>query len=410
MTALDHKFLPFKKTPITLASVAVAVWGFLFVAMCVRTLTTRNEGHSVYPVFARAAQNWLSGEPLYVRGGTEEFRYSPLIAALFVPFDLLSHRVGEVLWRSLNFWTFLGGLYYCCEVAIPRRLLRTEIAAVFLLIIPLSIGSLNNAQSNPLVLGLMLVSAAACVQRRWTLAAITITLATCFKLYPVSLGLLLLLYFPWRLGWRLAVCVTAAAVLPFVMQRAAYVMDQYAVWAHYLSTEDRQRGPITDWYRDLRGVWRVYVMPMSMRTYLVVEVAVAAGMAALCLLGRIRRWPVERLVYFAFCFACCWMTVLGPATESATYIMLAPVVAWTLVTKADSQADRYWRVGYAVVFGIFFLSQLALNIPGGKFFRDQLQPLTVAGLILTLMLTVEMIYPLVKTDRSRDARSIVPVP
>jgi hypothetical protein len=383
---------------------AVAIWSVLFFLLCARTLVLKVDKHSVFPVFTTAAANWLHGERLYVKGGAEEFRYSPLIAAFFVPFDLLPLKIGEFFWRSLNFFSFLGGLYYCCKVGLPRRLSRSETAAIFLLIVPLSIGSLNNAQSNPLVLGLMLASAAACVQKRWTLAAVAITLATCFKLYPIALGLLFLLYFPWPLGWRLLVCLAAAATLPFVMQHAAYVMDQYTVWVHYLSTEDRQRGPISDWYRDFRAVWRVYVAPMSMRNYLILEVAAAAGMAGLCVLGRLRRWPIETLLFFAFSFACCWMTVLGPATESATYILLAPVVAWGMVMH-DGDRGRGWRIAYAVAFGIFLASQLALNIPGGKYFRDHLQPLPVAGMLLLGTLVADALRLLVWTGMDKFERS-----
>jgi hypothetical protein len=373
-----------------LPTIAIAIWTIAFFGLCARTLVLKVDRHSVFPVFTSAGENWLSGRELYVKGGAEEFRYSPLIAAFFVPFDLLPLKIGEFLWRSLNFFSFVGGLYYCCKAGLPRRMSRCGIAVIFLLILPLAIGSLNNAQSNPLVLGLMLVSAAACMQRRFAVAAAAIALATCFKLYPIALGLLFLLYFPWGLGWRLLVCLSAAAVLPFVMQRAVYVMDQYTLWVHYLSSEDRQRGPITDWYRDFRAVWRVYVMPMSERSYLIIELVAAAGIAGICLLGRWRKWPIEKLIYFAFAFACCWMTVLGPATESSTYILLAPVVAWTLLmSDSAGRRDRPWRIAYGTVFSLFLASQLALNIPGGKYFRDHLQPLPVAGALLLATLVAD---------------------
>ncbi len=77
-----------------------------------------------------------------------EFRYSPLVAAAFVPFKLVPNRLGEFAWRSVNFAALMYGLWMCCRVGIPRKLSENEIAAVFLLIFPLSVGSLNNAQSN----------------------------------------------------------------------------------------------------------------------------------------------------------------------------------------------------------------------------------------------------------------------
>ncbi len=361
-----------------LVRVTVAIWAAAYLGLCARTLVLKVDKASVYPDFSSAGRHWVDGAPLYVRGGVHEFRYSPLIAAFFVPFDLLPSRLGEFLWRSINFIAFVGGLYFCCAAGVPRKLSTAEMCAVFLLVIPISLGSLNNAQSNPLVLGLMLIAVAGVVSGGWTLAAITIALATCFKLYPVALGLLLVLLFPRRMGWRLLVALAAAAVLPFVMQRAVYVMDQYTVWVHYLSTEDRQRGPIADWYRDFRALWRVYVTTMTPRTYLIIELITGAVIALLCLIARLRRLPIPLLMGFTLSLAVCWMTALGPATESATYILLAPPIAWGLLEK-----NRFLRSGYALVLGLFIVSQLALNIgPNGKLFRDRLQPLPLAGCLL----------------------------
>jgi len=368
----------------------ILIWSLIYLGCCARTLFLKVDKSSVYPDFSTAGRNWAQGYPLYVRGGTHEFRYSPLIAAFFVPFELLPIRLGEFLWRSLNFIAFAGGLYYCCVASVPRRFSTLECCAVFLLTIPLAVGSLNNAQSNPLVLGLMLISVAAATQRKWTLSSVAVTLATCFKLYPIALGLLLVLMFPKKIGWRLIVCLAAAAVLPFVMQHAAYVMDQYTVWVHYLSTEDRQRGPITDWYRDFRALWRVYVSAMSQRTYLIIELCAAILIALLCVVGRLRRLPIPLLLAFTLSLACCWMTALGPATESATYILLAPAVAWGLVIADTDKQARLLRVAYGIVFALFVASQLAINIRGGKYFRDHLQPLPLAGTLLLITVAIDL--------------------
>jgi hypothetical protein len=342
---------------------------------------------SVYPDFTSAAEHWMERQPLYVRGGTNEFRYSPLIATFFVPFDLLPPKLGEVLWRAINFAAFLGTLWLCCRWWVPYRLTANQTAAVFLLAIPLAVGSLNNAQSNPLVLGLMLLATAAITRRWFTVTAIAIAIATCFKLYPVALGMLLMLRFPWRLGWRLAVCLIAAAVIPFVLQKPDYVMNQYTDWLHYLVSEDRQRGPIGDWYRDLRAVSRIYIHSMPLTTYQLIEVAAGAGIALICLLGLARHWTLRAWAGTALGLGCCWMTVIGPATESATYILLAPTLAWGVVWSQSR--GRVWRIAYAVTFLLFLTAQLALNLPNGKFFRDHLQPLPIAGTLLMVLLLVD---------------------
>jgi len=102
--------------------ITLAIWGAAYLGLCARTLVLKVDKSSVFPDFSSAGHHWLNGEPLYVRGGPHEFRYSPLIAAFFVPFDLLPLKIGEFIWRSINFAAFVGGLYYCCRAAVPRAL------------------------------------------------------------------------------------------------------------------------------------------------------------------------------------------------------------------------------------------------------------------------------------------------
>jgi putative Ca2+/H+ antiporter (TMEM165/GDT1 family) len=186
------------------------------------------------------------------------------------------------------------------------------------------------------------------------------------------------------------VCLVVATLLPFALQHWAYVAEQYKVWVHYLSTEDRQRGPISDWYRDLRAVWRIYIAPMSVLAYFIVELVSAAVIALVALLGRLQNWPRGVLLGTTLSLACCWMTALGPATESATYILLAPTVAWMLIESSAQSRDRAWRIAYGIVFGLFVASQCALWFGDkGKWFRDRLQPLPVAGTLLFIVLLAD---------------------
>src|SRR4051812_9875003 len=87
---------------------AVGLWTVAVLVVCSRAALAPAR-NSVYPIFTGAAANWMAGAGLY--GATypdrDVYRYSPLVAGLYVPFALLPDGLGAVLWRLLNAGFFL---------------------------------------------------------------------------------------------------------------------------------------------------------------------------------------------------------------------------------------------------------------------------------------------------------------
>src|SRR5262249_17144648 len=69
------------------------------------------------------------------------------------------------------------------------------------------------------------------------------------------------------------------------------------------------------------------------------------GCALLCLAGRWRSWPRRTLLLVVLTLGSCWMILCGPATESCTYVLLAPVLAWGLVGGGPALAPSSPRWG-----------------------------------------------------------------
>src|SRR5262245_53427377 len=78
----------------------VAVW-LATLAIIVACAILKPESHTVYPIYTRAARDWLTGRDLY-RHVDDPYRYSPLIATLFTPISSLPDRLGGPVWRLLN--------------------------------------------------------------------------------------------------------------------------------------------------------------------------------------------------------------------------------------------------------------------------------------------------------------------
>jgi hypothetical protein len=350
---------------------ALGSWALVILIVGVRVLLMPRS-MTVYPIFAEAARHWWAGVDLYQPvPGLNIYRYSPFVTVLFTPFSWLPDRLGGLVWRLLNGAVYLGAFSWWLRTLLPQAAGRTQQAMLFLLIVPLSIGSLNNGQSNPLVLGLLLAGTAAVHHQRWNLASAAVALACLFKVYPIAVGLLLVLIYPRRFMGRFLLFLALGLALPFLFQHPSYVAAQYASWWQHLSTEDRTALPLDDWYRDLRLLCFVWGIPFSTRLYLAIQMMAAAGIAAVCLDGRRAGWDERRLLLILLALACCWMTVLGPAAESSTYIMLAPSLAVSVWLAVREREFGFAGVGIFLAYGLFTLTQLAVWFP----FRKQIHNL-----------------------------------
>lgn len=362
---------------------AILIWTVALLVILGRSLlTTRGQG--VYPIFAQAARHWCEGTDLYGAqpNNLDVFRYSPAVAAFFVPLSLLPDRVGGAIWRLVNAAVFLAALAWWAQTALPRPLTRTQRAALFLLVIPLSLGSLNNGQSNALILGLLLAALAAARTERWNVAAAVVALATLFKLYPIALGLLLAAIHPRRFAGRLGLALAAGLVIPFLLQHPGYVWEQYGIWYHYLGSEDRSAWPIDVAYRDLRLLFRVWLVPLSPQTNLLIQLFAAGGIALVCVAARRANWNQRWLLTLLLALATCWMTVVGPATESSTYTLLAPTAAWAVLAVSSEHPARWLRGIVRTSYLLLAGCQLANWLPGGARPIHALGPQPFAGLLL----------------------------
>jgi hypothetical protein len=302
----------------TIGRIVFLLWVLTVTGVCTRVALTRTPGRQdVFPVYQNAGRCWLAGQDLY-HHAKFDYRYSPTFAATLAPAAFLSPKLGSIAWRLLSIGIFLTALAWTSRVEIPDKFAREGRPFIFLFVLPLALGNLNDGQANLFVIGALLASIAAVTCDRWSFAAVALVAAATIKLYPLVFALLLVLVFPRKLGWRVALCLPVAAGLPFLFQRPDYVARQCHHWFQYLQTEDRSGRPPSEWYSDLRLLFRVWLVPLSTTGYLIIQIASGAALAGLAVWGRLHGWPRPNLLGWLLSLTCCWMTVLGPATESST--------------------------------------------------------------------------------------------
>ncbi|HKI31711.1 MAG TPA: glycosyltransferase 87 family protein [Gemmataceae bacterium] len=344
---------------------ALAVWVVALILLGAKALLLPHR-NTVYPIFAGAGRHWLEGADLYeTPAGHDPYRYSPLVAAFFVPLSQLPDGAAGLLWRLIAAAAFLGGIAGWSRAVLPPTLTRVQRALLFLLPAPLALGNVHNGQANILIIGLLLLAVAAVARARFPLAGACLAVACLFKLYPIAVGLLLVALYPRRLAPRLALALAAGLALPFLLQRPDYVATQYVSWVKHLASNDRQVLPRAYWYRDARLLCSLWVGPMSYGAYQMLQGIGAGVVAGACLWARRSGLTQGRLLTLLLGLGCCWMTALGPATESSTYVLLGPTAAWLLLSGGAEHHPFGLRLLWVTGYGLLVASQAASTLPGG---------------------------------------------
>jgi len=360
-----------------------AIWAFALVAIFIRVGIAHQ--HSVYPNYELAANFWRHGIPLYQENKQTPngFVYSPLVAAFFVPLALLPDLAGEVLWRLLSVAVCMAAIRRWLETAGRRFLEPRQEALFYLLLLPLFLGNINNGQANILLIGLLvwavvgaysgtqkaLADAKGAASGAWWLSALCVALATYLKVYPLVAGLLLLLVYPGKFGLRFFVSLAGLFLLSLVLQHPAYVQDQYQMWISTRLNEDRHLFSQESLPHDLFLLLNYLHLRVNESGYVVVRLVSGALVAAMCLRGRLRKWPEGYQLNQLLALSCTWLLLCGPASESSTYVLMAPSVLLELFYCFSARVAPWRRVWMGLValcyFGSFTIKTLLpLRDPG----------------------------------------------
>ena len=328
---------------------AWTLWLVLAAAVGVRVAVSKPTSQTVMPIYLAAGERWQRGESLYGPAQTLDiYRNPPVIAAGFAALTALPEKLAGLLVRGVGLALFLTGLR-----SVRRTLLPdwgpSRVGWLFALAVVPSVPSVNNGQLNLHLAALALHGVAAAAAGRWSASAAWIGLAVWVKVYPLSLGLLIVLVAPRSYALKLAAVVLAGVALPFALDDAATVRTQYAEYVESLRLDDRTHEDLSRVPRDWTALPRTgfgWVSPEPVTK--AVSLAVAAGLALLTIARRHR--PLGESLLAALVGSHVWMTAFGPATEMNTYSLLAAVAPLVLLTPGLSRSSRGMAVaGYALL-------------------------------------------------------------
>ena len=323
--------------------VAILAWTFALSAIIGKILASPDRVTNVNR-YLKAGRAWIEGSSLYIYTPNKGFVYGPFSAVCYAMASYLPDVWPRILWCLLSAALLLGGMWAMMTSGPFSQLPARRRGLAFLLVFPLALGNFDSAQANAFLAGLIMVAFAAASSERWTIAAIALAVAVHWKVYPLVAGMLLVLLFPRRFTWQFVLAVVVIGLIPFLFQKSSYVIDQYQLWYDTRTADNRLEYSLAIAPRDL---WFVLVqaagLPISQTVYRSIQAVVGLAIAVYCLWGRVNNLPSERLLAVAFSLVCAWMTLLGPASELYTYIVVAPAVAFEIVATFSRRSDAVSR-------------------------------------------------------------------
>jgi len=190
------------------------------------------------------------------------------------------------------------------------------------------------------------------------IAALCVGVATYFKVYPLAMGLLLAVLHPRKFPLRLALALAAIFALSLVLQRPAYVLDQYGNWVHSLRQDPRRTPNYPAPYRDFWLLLRDLGVPVSLQGWALLQAASGTAVAAYLHLAQRRGAQADKLDFLLLTLGTCWMLLFGPATESSTYVILAPPLALAWLRWRGEPRARACVKGAVACYALLLASQM----------------------------------------------------
>ena len=293
-----------------------ALWLMAVVVVSVQAGAQHNNN---FAIFRTAWENLAAGRELYGAnpGHHDFYKYSPTFALLFAPLALVPFTAGMLLWNAAN----ALALYWSIgQVLEPRPALAAR-AIVFLD----AVGSMQNAQSNALSAGLMIMAFSFLHARREVRAALAIAGGAAIKIFPVLAGVFVI-FRPYRLPRFLLISAGVAIVFllaPLIVVSPGELLAQYRSWGAISSSDALTRGYSV---MEQLHLWTGLDWPNW-------PLQLVGAVALLAPLARLSRWGVERFRLLFLASVLMFCVLFNHKAESPSFVVAAAGVAiWFVVS------------------------------------------------------------------------------
>ena len=291
-----------------------------------------------YVIFRQSFFHLIRGTNIYMLYPAEQwdlYKYSPTFALFMGSLAYLPDMIGLSIWNLLNAFVLFAA------IRILRFKKDTQVLLLWFVLLEL-LTSIQNAQSNGLMAGLM-IGAYACMERgKIGMATLWIVIATFIKVYG-AVGFVLFLFYPDKIKFILysALWSVLFAITPLVVMPFNTLIWQYHNWVVMMG-EDQSASyglSVMGWLHSWFGVNEGGKGVVSLIGILLFLIPFARW--------KLYKDDVYKLLILAFMLI--WVIIFNHKAESPTYIIaVAGAGIWYF-----SMPVKMWRSILLTVIFIF---------------------------------------------------------
>jgi hypothetical protein len=274
-----------------------------------------------YVIFKDSFAHLRHGLDLYVPYPDEHwdlYKYSPTFALLMLPFALLPNLVGLTLWNVVGSMALFVGVW-----RLPIADERWRMGAAWFLALPM-LQSLQNAQSNAHVAGLVLLAGGWLEAGDAVWAALAIALGFFVKVYGV-VALAIAVIYPQRLkcGAWFTLWLVGLGLLPLAFVSAAQLLYLYESWGRLMAADQAADTGVS--VMSLVENWSGLTVWKS-----------ALGLTGLAMtllpVARVRMYSSREFRMVVLAALLVWMVIFNHKAEPNTFVIaVAGTAVWYLV-------------------------------------------------------------------------------
>ncbi len=311
------------------------IWFVLALALTLKGVFLPNR-QTVFGVYQTGVQHWWLDQSLYAKyPGVDFFRYSPTAIFLLAPFVQLGPIIGPILWSWISILGLLVAWGRLAEKYWPESPIWSGGSLIMLFC---ALSGLWNHQSNALIGSLLVLGTMDIWESRFMRGALFFTVGLVLKSTILPVIFLIMVARPWTMTWRLLLFGLIAFLIPFLTRPPEIVWWQYQEWWHHLKSSQDLRWPgyrdgwyfiltLAEWMRE--GPFNPLFWDCSPpKCYQLLQMG--TGLGVLFFVIRWANWRIPKEEWYprTLCIGLLWLMVFGPATELATYGIIAPMLYW----------------------------------------------------------------------------------